>query len=81
MRCNVKRCNVSSKGPSSEERVGPLLDTLDFKVRLHTVINRADFVSWCMLYIYIYIYIYIYTYEGNKMHSCENDVVLSCVNH
>ena len=31
------------------------------KVRLHTAINRADFVSWCMLY----------TYEGNKMHSWE----------
>ena len=29
------------------------------KVRLHTAINWADFVSWCMLY----------TYEGNKMHS------------
>ena len=29
------------------------------KVRLHTAINRADFVSWCTLY----------TYEGNKMHS------------
>ena len=28
------------------------------KVRLHTAINRADFVSWCMLY----------TNEGNKMH-------------
>ena len=28
-----------------------------FKVRLHTTINRAYFVSWCMLY----------TYEGNKM--------------
>ena len=25
--------------------------------RLHTVINRADFVPWCM----------VYTYEGNKM--------------
>ena len=24
------------------------------KLRLHTAINRADFVSWCMLYIYIY---------------------------
>ena len=22
------------------------------KVRLHTAINRADFVSWCMLYTY-----------------------------
>ena len=30
-----------------------------FKVRLHTAINLADFVSWCMLY----------SYEGNKMHS------------
>ena len=39
-----------------------------FKLRLHTAINRADFVSWCMLY----------TYEGsNKMHSWENDAVLS----
>ena len=28
-------------------------------VRLHTAINRADFVSWCMLY----------TYDGYKMHS------------
>ena len=26
---------------------------------LHTVINLADFVSWCMLY----------TYKGKKMHS------------
>ena len=33
--------------------------TAAIKVRLHTTINRADFVSWCMLY----------TYEGNKMHS------------
>ena len=31
----------------------------ELKVRLHTAINRVDFVSWCMLY----------TYEGNKMHS------------
>ena len=23
---------------------------LYFKVRLHTAIKRADFVSWCMLY-------------------------------
>ena len=29
------------------------------KVRLHTAINQADFVSWCMLY----------TYKGNKMYS------------
>ena len=28
-------------------------------IRLHTAINWADFVSWCMLY----------TYDGNKMHS------------
>ena len=28
------------------------------KVRLHTAINQADFISWCMLY----------TNEGNKMH-------------
>ena len=35
------------------------------KLRLHTAINRADFVSWCMLY----------TYEGNKMHSWENSAV------
>ena len=34
-------------------------DNLRFKVRLHTAINLADFVSWCMLY----------TYDGNKMHS------------
>ena len=27
-------------------------------IRLHTAINRVDFVSWCMLY----------TYGGNKMH-------------
>ena len=26
------------------------------KVRFHTAINQADFVSWCMLY----------TYEGNN---------------
>ena len=32
---------------------------------LHTTNNRADFVSWCMLY----------TYEGNKIHSWENDDV------
>ena len=31
----------------------------NIKVRLDTAINRADFVSWCMLY----------TYEGNKMAS------------
>ena len=42
-----------------------------------TEINRADFVSGCMLY----------TYESNKTiselkrHSWENDTVLSCVNH
>ena len=29
------------------------------KVRFHTAIIQADFVSWCMLY----------TYEGNKIHS------------
>ena len=46
------------------------LDMRD-KVYLHTTINRADFVFWCMLY----------TYEGNKMHSLENDDVLSWVNH
>ena len=40
-----------------------------FEVRLHTAINRADFVSWCMLY----------TYKGNKMHSSENDPVLISV--
>ena len=40
------------------------------KVRLHTAINRADFVSSCMLY----------TYDGNKMYSWENDAVLSWVN-
>ena len=45
--------------------------TADLKVRFHTAINRADFVSWCMLY----------TYEGNKMHLWENDDVLSWVNH
>ena len=32
--------------------------SLLIKVRLYTAINRADFVSWCMLY----------RYEGNKMH-------------
>ena len=37
------------------------------KLRLHTAINRADFVSWCMLY----------TYDGNRMHLWENDAVLS----
>ena len=36
-------------------------------IRLHTAINQADFVSCCMLY----------TYDGNKMHSWENDAVLS----
>ena len=35
------------------------------KLRLHTAINQADFVSWCMLY----------TCEGNKMQSWENDDV------
>ena len=35
-----------------------LLHSITFKVHLHTAINRADFVSWCMLY----------TNEGNKMH-------------
>ena len=44
---------------------------IDVRLRLHTVINRVDFVSWCMLY----------TYEGNKMHSWENDAVLSWVKH
>ena len=29
---------------------------MEVKLRLPTAINRADFVSWCMLY----------TYEGNK---------------
>ena len=38
-------------------------------LRLHTAINRADLVSWCMLY----------TYKGNKMHSSENDPVLISV--
>ena len=42
---------LESHGPSKQ---GPYVE-----VRLHTAINRADFVSWCMLY----------TYEGNKMHS------------
>ena len=42
-----------------------------FGVRLHTVINPADFRSWCMLY----------TYEGNKMQSSENDAILLRVNH
>ena len=31
----------------------------------------ANFVSWCMLY----------TYEGNKMHSLENDAVHSWLYH
>ena len=35
------------------------------KLRLHTAINWADFVSWCMLY----------TNEGYKMHPWENDAV------
>ena len=29
----------------------------DKAIRLHTAINRAEFVSWCMLY----------TYKGTKM--------------
>ena len=33
--------------------------TFIIMVRLHTAINRADFVSWCMLY----------TYEDNQIHS------------
>ena len=37
--------------------ITPLTNWL--KLRLHTAINRADFVPRCMLY----------TYEGNKMHS------------
>ena len=36
-----------------------LAQCITLKVRLHTAINRTDFVSWCMLY----------TYDGNKMHS------------
>ena len=32
---------------------------LALKLHLHTAINRADFVSWCMLY----------THHGNKIHS------------
>ena len=36
-----------------------------FKVRLHTAINRADFVSWCMLY----------TKEGNK---CVREKMTLC---
>ena len=36
---------------------------IQLKLRLHTAINRADFVSWCMLY----------TYDGNEMHSWEKD--------
>ena len=35
------------------------VNLLGLKLRLHTAINRADFVSRCMLY----------TYKGNKMHS------------
>ena len=42
------------------------------KVRLHTAINRADFVSWCMLY----------AKEGNK---CIREKMTLCfrvsVNH
>ena len=71
---------------ASSESVGPSLaftihigstptfsyfDLYHIKVRLHTAINRADFVSWCMLYIH----------EGKKMHSWENDDVLSWVDH
>ena len=44
-----------------------LADDSRLKVRVHTTINRANFVTWCMLY----------TYEGNKMHLWENDDVLS----
>ena len=43
----------------------------DLKVRLHTAINQADFVSWCML-LYI---------RRNKMHSSENSAVLLWLNH
>ena len=39
-------CKVRSKGFC----LFPFLDTL--KVRLHIAINRAHFVSWCMLYAY-----------------------------
>ena len=41
---------VNILGPIAETQFSHCL-----KVRLHTTINRADFVSWCMLY----------TYEGN----------------
>ena len=41
------------------------------KLRLHTAINQVDFVSWCMFYLY----------EGNEMHSWENNDVLSWVNY
>ena len=40
--------------------------TVTLKLRLNIEINRADFVSWCMLY----------SYEDNKRHSRENDPVL-----
>ena len=29
---------------------GKLISAVFLKVRLHTAINRDDFVSWCMLY-------------------------------
>ena len=38
---------------------------ISLKVRLHTAINRADFVSWCMLY----------TYDGNKITDQCNKII------
>ena len=56
-KCKEKRFQLKLIKVSSELNVR----------NLHTAINWADFVSWCMLY----------TYDGYKMHSRENDAVLS----
>ena len=56
----VKDCNALLKEISELESLSKFKTTLKeyIKVRLHTAINRADFLSPCMLY----------TNEGNKMH-------------
>ena len=57
--------NAKSENPYRKEK------NKQVKLRLHTAINRADFVSRCMLS----------TYEGDKLHLWENYAILSWVNH
>ena len=49
----VKDCNALLKEISELEYSSKFKTTLKdyIKVRLHTAINQADFISWCMLYI------------------------------